>query len=53
MKISNYPMTRVKKPEPNYNSPNWVIWAAWSDGITFEEIKVQNIEKDLNLIEKK
>ena len=32
-------MTRVKKPEPNPNSPDWVIWAAWADRITFEEIK--------------
>ena len=39
MKRSSYPITHVKKPEPNYNSPDWVIWAAWSDRITFEEIK--------------
>ena len=39
MKKSNTPETRVKKPEPNLNSPDWVIWAAWADRITFEEIK--------------
>ena len=38
MKKSHRPMTRVKKPEPNPNSPDWVIWAAWADRITFEEI---------------
>ena len=39
MKKSNIPQTRVKKSEPNFNSSNWVIWAAWADRITFEEIK--------------
>ena len=39
MKKSNIPETRVKNPEPNLNSPDWVIWAAWADRITFEEIK--------------
>ena len=39
MKKSNIPETRVKKSEPNFNSSNWVIWAAWADRVTFEEIK--------------
>ena len=39
MKKSKFPETRVKNPEPNYKSPDWVIWAAWADRITFEEIK--------------
>ena len=39
MKKSHRPMTKVKKPEPNPNSPDWVIWAAWADRITFEEIE--------------
>ncbi len=39
MKKSKYPVTRVKNSEPNLDSPNWVIWAAWADRITFEEIK--------------
>ena len=39
MKKSKYPVTRVKNSEPNLNSPEWVIWAAWADRITFEEIK--------------
>ena len=32
-------MTRVKKPEPILGTDSWVIWAAWADRITFEEIK--------------
>ena len=39
MKKSKYPITRVKNSEPKLNSPDWVIWAAWADRITFEEIK--------------
>ena len=39
MKKNLRPITKVKNPEPNINSPNWVIWAAWADRITFEEIE--------------
>ena len=39
MKKSHRPQTRVKNPEPKIESPDWVIWAAWADTITFEEIK--------------
>tara|TARA_B100001996_G_scaffold326063_1_gene272250 strand:- start:803 stop:1099 length:297 start_codon:yes stop_codon:yes gene_type:complete len=38
-KKGHTPVTKSKNPEPNLNSPNWVIWAAWADRITFEEIK--------------
>ncbi len=38
-KKGHMPITRVKNPEPKTNSPNWVIWAAWADRISFEEIK--------------
>ena len=38
MKKSHRPTTRVKNPEPSLDSPDWVIWAAWADRITFEEI---------------
>ncbi|MCH2387089.1 MAG: TIGR03643 family protein [Opitutales bacterium] len=33
------PITRVKKPEPILGTDSWVIWAAWADRITFEEIR--------------
>ena len=39
MKKGHRPTTKVKNPEPNLTSPNWVVWAAWADRITFEEIK--------------
>ena len=39
-KKTNFPQTRIKKPEPELETDldNWVIWAAWADRITFEEI---------------
>ena len=40
MKKSLRPTTKVKNLEPNnIGSPDWVVWAAWADRITFEEIK--------------
>ena len=38
-KKGHTPITRVKNPEPNIESPDWVIWAAWADRITFEDIR--------------
>ncbi len=39
MKKNLRPITKVKNFEPKMGSPNWVIWAAWADRITFEEIR--------------
>ena len=50
MKKSNSPETRVKKPEPNLNSPDWVIWAAWADRATFEEIKKKTGKSESDVI---
>ena len=41
-KKGHRPITKVKNPEPSVESPDWVIWAAWADRITFEEIKKKN-----------
>ena len=38
-KKGHSPITRVKNPEPKIEDPDWVIWAAWADRITFEEIE--------------
>lgn len=38
MKKKNRPETRVKNKEPLISDPDWIIWAAWADRITFEEI---------------
>ena len=50
MKKSKLPETRVKNPEPNLNSPDWVIWAAWADRITFEEIKKKTGKSESDVI---
>ena len=39
MKKSHRPVTQVKNPEPNQSSPNWIVWAAWADRVTFEDKK--------------
>ena len=50
MKKSKLPETRVKNPEPNLNSPDWVIWAAWADRMTFEEIKKKTGKSENDVI---
>ena len=39
MKKSPRPETKTTNPEPNIRSRDWIIWAAWADRITFEEIR--------------
>jgi len=39
MKKSHRAVKKTKNPEPAARSPDWVIWAAWADRITFENIK--------------
>ena len=35
MKKGHRPITKVKNPEPKSVSPDWVVWAAWADRVTF------------------
>ena len=35
---SKTPLTLTKNPEPKKGSQEWIIWAAWADRVTFEEI---------------
>ena len=41
---------KLKNPEPNLNSANWVLWAAWADRITFEEIKKKTGKSESEVI---
>ena len=50
MKKKLTPETRVKNPEPKIDSPDWVIWAAWADRITFEEIQKKTGYKESDVI---
>ena len=50
MKKSHRPTTKVKNPEPKPGSPDWVIWAAWADRITFEEIEKKTGKNESQVI---
>ena len=50
MKKKLRPITRIKNPEPEVGSQNWVIWAAWADRITFEEIEEKSGFKESEVI---
>ena len=50
MKKSHRPATRVKNPEPKTDSPDWVIWAAWADRITFEVIREKTGKNESDVI---
>ena len=49
-KKGHRPITKVKNPEPNREDPDWVIWAAWADRITFEEIKKKTGKSESDVI---
>ena len=49
-KKSSFPQTKVKNPEPKKKDENWVIWAAWADRITFEEIKEKTGKNESDVI---
>jgi len=50
VKKSNRPETRVKNKEPEISDPDWIIWAAWADRITFEEIYEKTGQKEADVI---
>ena len=50
MKKSNRPETRVKNKEPEISDPGWIIWAAWADRITFEEIREKTGKSESDVI---
>ena len=49
-KKGHRPITRVKNPEPKMDDPDWIIWAAWADRITFEEIEKKTGKKESDVI---
>ena len=49
-KKSFIPQTKVKNPEPKEKDDNWIIWAAWADRITFEEIKEKTGKNESQVI---
>ena len=49
-KKGHTPITRVKNPEPHISDPDWIIWAAWADRITFEEIEEKTGKTEAEVI---
>jgi len=50
-KKSNRPITKSANPEPKDKSGNdWIIWAAWADRITFEDIKKNSNKTESEVI---
>ena len=49
-KKSLIPQTKVKNPEPKKKGTDWVIWAAWADRITFEEIEKKTGYRESDVI---
>ena len=50
-KKSNRPITKSTNPEPKDKSSNdWIIWAAWADRITFEDIKKNTNKTESDVI---
>ena len=49
-KKGNRPVTKIKNPEPPIDNPDWIIWAAWADRITFEEIEKKTGKKESEVI---
>ncbi len=50
MKKSLLPETKIKNPEPNKKDDNWIIWAAWADRITYEDIFEETGKKESEVI---
>ena len=49
-KKSSFPQTKVKNPEPKKKDESWIIWAAWADRITFEEIFEKTGKREQDVI---
>ena len=45
------PITKTSNPQPqNKKSKDWIIWAAWADRITFEDIKRETGKSEAEVI---
>ena len=45
------PVTKTSNPQPkNKQSKDWLIWAAWADRITFEDIKRETGKSEAEVI---
>ena len=50
-KLFKRPITKSLNPEPKDKSTtDWIIWAAWADRITFEDIKKKSNKNESEVI---
>ncbi len=49
-KSEDRPKTRIVHPMPEEGTTDWVVWAAWADRITFEEIYERSGLKEAEVI---
>ena len=49
-KKKSWPITRTMKTEPPQDDVDWIIWAAWADRITFEEIEKRTGKRESDVI---
>ena len=50
IKKGTRPITKSKNIEPKLGSTDWVIWAAWADRITFEDIEKKTGYRESDVI---
>ncbi|MEM1403793.1 MAG: TIGR03643 family protein [Pseudomonadota bacterium] len=44
------PYTRTSRPEPSEGSEDWIIWAAWADRVSFDEIEERTGYRESDVI---
>ncbi|MEM9313894.1 MAG: TIGR03643 family protein [Pseudomonadota bacterium] len=44
------PYTRTRKPEPCEGTEDWIIWAAWADRVSFDEIEARTGASEADVI---
>ncbi len=44
------PYTRTRRPEPSQGSEDWIIWAAWADRVSFDEIEERTGYREADVI---
>lgn len=45
------PVTKTSNPQPkNKKTKDWIIWAAWADRVTFEDIKRETGKSESEVI---
>ena len=50
MKKSHRPITKKRNFEPAFGTQDWLIWEAWADRITFEEIEEKTGYRESDVI---